>query len=344
MKKDRLAFDFGIPSPRLLARARVTNPAELLWSAEWERLHRLCRERTSDHAGPSSDFESFASIVARLSEMDGHPLQADTDAFWRTHFPDLPPLRGEGAVALWQAACRRLEDAPDIAALLPTTPWNCKLPTVVPIDLPQGARPMLDGDLLLETAAQDAQGFHDRILETVTSFAEAGCRQVSMTLPRSFSFVSPDVYHVSKALQTKKRTASEGFCLVSQLLRELSAACRRWDIALLLEIKCPAEEAMALLRHTEAQVGLPRLCWMCRDVSSWRLLLDFQAEPHENSVDMALFCADFLTDGEMHQALRCVAARLPIDHLRLVTGADAPLLPFAQARVLENLEKMRKKL
>ncbi len=344
MKKDRFAFDFGVPSPSLLSCKRVTNPAELLWSAEWERLHILCHEKTSDHAGPPSDFEAFASIAARLSEMDGHPMQKDTDALWAAYFPDLPPLRGERAVELWREACRHLEMAPDVAAFLPAAPWNCKLPTVEPMELPQGARPMLDGDLLLETTAQDVHEWHARISEAVTANANAGCRQVFMTLPRAFSFVPPDVYHVSKALQAKKRTAAEEACLVAQLLRELSAACREKDLILLLTVACRGEEAVALLRHTEAQVGLPHICWMCRDPLSWNPLLELQAEPHEKPMDMALFCADLVTDGEMREALRRTAARLPIDRLQLVTGTDACLLPFAQARVLENFENMRKNL
>ncbi len=341
MRTDAFLFDYGAISQMREPGKRLTNPGELLWNDAWEALCLLCglpqRQR--------SDYEAFCAIAEMLPLLSGHPMQKDFYAFWNTHFSDLPIPTEENAAALWRILSDRFFEAPvSYHSFLPRTAWNALVPSLAVRELPENACPMLNGDLLSATLAVSASAWHEELEELVEGFANAGCRQVRLSLPRELVFVSPDPYHVTLALGQKKKTEEHRSCLTAQLLRELCAVCRARELTLLLSVSCPADVAVALLQYAKERVGLPHIVLTSAERERICELPTVLLGMPASSCSIALPVSLAPSDGELEEMLAVLAARYPIERLFLITAGDALFLPHAQSRIAKCCEKIQKNL
>lgn len=331
--KDLFASDYGEVSRDFFSVGYVSNAAELIRGEETYRLLRLCGLEGCERGELLSDWELFFSFCKAYPLLRGHLAAERKCAILRAYTDAALPFSEETAEALWRKSTECFSDAPLLASALlqREVPWLCdgqELPENLPDSLPV----VLSADFLAARTGERYGDWHARILSVTERFSSAHCVGVLLRIPSDFSFEEPNIYAVGEALAGRRERGASGL-LLSQLAREVSAACALHRLPLLVEFSC-GRAAAALLRYEHRSVGLGELCVSARMPEARDALLDFATE---KSIRIALRLPDVPTESEMEAAVESMAARYPIGRVRLITGADLRESGEAQTRAEDLL-------
>lgn len=338
MNRVRFTCDYGwIPLPFLQLRF-VTNPTELLWSEDCARLLRLCGCHKSEIGAAASDYERFQTLCRMFPLMKGHPMYDYIPSLLGEYFPTAPMPSPNTCDLLWnEISDELLKRQCSPLDFLPKESVSCLLPTLdIPL-LPPNLTPMLDAALLSEMPAASWQDWRSRVEQTVKHFVVHGARTVRFMLKRDFAFVRPDIYHVERALMSRRRSAEEVCLLQSQLFRDLCEICKHNEAGILLEADCAERDAVALLKYTMRSVGMPRLDW-CAVGACAEGLTDEQAGVRDFDMRRCLRLSDVLTDAALYDTIRKIAVNYPSGNLGIVTACDLRYLSAARKKASDALD------
>ena len=337
MNGERFFDDYGVIPQSFLRLSTVRNATELLWSDEWERLLRLCGIPEREIDGRASDYERFAALCRAFPLLDGHPMQFYLKSFLGAYFPTLPMPSSDTCVELWREIADKLLQKPcKPTDFLPSRePISCLMSTLEVPELPPSLLPMLNADLFLKDGGT-YRAWRERIGTVIQQFCQNGARAVRITLARTFAFVQPDLYHVELAL--KKPSSAEKDILTWQLFRELCEVCQSLSMTLLVEIHCQPQEAVALLRYAQKNVGLPTVNWSA-DPAAAREILAFQAEARGVCMNWCLRSGEYLTEDALASAIKVAASCYPAGRLQFLTALDLRFSRFEQKRIAAVLQK-----
>ena len=249
-------------------------------------------------------------------------------------------LQAENAPEIWKTMCDRLLEQPLSPQDLVEGDWLCDALSV-PSELPERVTPTLNANLLLETTAKKATDWSAEIAATVSHFKENRCQKIVLHLQDDFTFVTPSLYHVDRALSLAKKDREATNLLTCQLVRELCIVAQKEDILLVLDCRAHPDALVSLLEYVEESVGLPFVCWTTREIKDAHTLLTFTAKPHKREVLAALPYEIVMTNDELSSAIKSWQVRYPIGKLCFVTACDLRQTPYAQAS-LENMLKNTK--
>lgn len=335
--------DYGTLPPAYFEKATITNPIELFWSDELLSLLRLCGAKEEMIGERASDYDRFLALTRALPLLEGHPTRAWIASMLEEYFnlKELPPQ--ETAPDAWQKLCNCLLENPLSTKHLVSGAWLCDCLTI-PSKLPEHITPVLNADLLLTTQAKTAAAWSEEIAATVSHFAQNRCQKIVLHLPHDFTFVTPSIYHVGRALTLAKKERETINLLTSQLLRELCVAAQRHNLLLVLICQNNATAACKLLNYCEAGVGLPRICWCVGEARESHALLDFSAQAHKNEIFAALPYDCVMTEQELLDSIASWKTRYPVGRLCFVTARDLRQTPFAQMHIEEMLKNAKTKI
>ena len=338
MEKPCFAGDYGVIPTAFLQLQSITNATELLWSKDWERLLRLCGEEERMIDTRASDYERFAALCRAYPKLTGHPMKQYLQAFLKAHFPALPEPSPDTCEHLWREIANALAERDCTPRdFLCRTPMFCLVSEPTSCALPSHLRPLPDAEMLLHTSARTYRDWSTYIENLLEAFLQKGARAVRILLDSSYTFVLPDVYHVEKAL-SRVGGVGERNLLLSQLFRELCAACRKYTVELFIEADCAPAEAVALVRYAQKSVGLPILSW-CAQGDTAAALIAFQSDAARETITRSLRTRDALTEEALRQTITEEAQRYPLGCMRFLTAQDLRFSTFEQERVWKVLQK-----
>lgn len=338
MNFDPFLPDYGILPSEYFERSAISNPIELFWSDDLLALLRLCGAKEELIGERASDYDRFLSLCRALPLLEGHPTRTWIMALLEKYF-DLQELPTEENVAqIWQMFCDYLLESPIAPKDLIEGEWLCDGLTV-PGVLPKNVTPVLNGNLLLETAGKKAMAWSAEIGATVEHFVNNGCKKISLQLQKDFAFVLPSIYHVDRALSLTKRDREAINLLTCQLMRELCMVAQKYDLLLVLVCKGDPVALASLLEYAEESVGLPRICWSTSGAREAHALLDFTAKSHKGEMLAALPYECVMTQNEFSSEVESWKMRYPVGRLCFITARDLRQTPFAQAHIERMLKK-----
>lgn len=343
MNFNRFIADYGILPSAYFERSAISNPTELFWSDDLHALLRLCGEREETIGERASDYDRFAALCRALPSLEGHPARAWIASVLEKYFhlKELPTE--DNTAAVWKTLCETLMQNPISPCDLVSGSWLCDSLTV-PNGLPKHIMPVLNANLLLDTAVQTATAWSEEIEKTVSHFAVHGCQKIVLHLPTGFDFAAPSLYHIDRALSLRKRDRETANLLLCQLVRELCTMAQRNDLLLVIVCKGNPSALARLLEYAEANVGLPCLCWSVCDARGAHALLEFSAQAHKNPIFAALPYNTVMTQTELLAAIEAYQVRYPVGKLSFVTARDLRQTSFAQAHIEDMLGKTKIKI
>ena len=297
---------------------RATNLTELVWNDEIEGLLRMCGEEESFIGGMASDYERFCALSRSVHLLQGHPFLHHLSCFLREVLEIPLFLSIEDAEVIWRLGADRL-----LERSLSKEDWQTfavrqqekfTLPTPRSFDISR----FFKGNHLLNTKATSWDAWRIELQALCQDAFEKGFSGMTLVLPKDFSFVSPDPYHVGLSLQKKKKENADDAFLLAQLMRFLSEKCLQRDQILLLRVECDPLQAVKLVSYTEDRVGLPSLIWNVTPLVDPEPLLRWNAVKHQNVVGCALCRRDYECDDQWNEALQGYAERYPIGRLQVI--------------------------
>ena len=265
-----------------------SNVTEWIWSEELTSLLRMCGEKDAAIGADASDYERFCALCRSADLLRGNPTVHRISCLLSALLRCPVSLSAENAEVLWQksAALLWLSETPDVlredfamaAPAAPSVDWCARL----------ALSAFFDGNQFLNTSQRSWSDWRNEMLERCGNLLDENARGVSLTLPTSFVFSSPNPYQVGRVLQSETREDADQNLLIAQLVRFFSEECLRRDRALLCRVECTSLEAVKLFAYTEGQVGLPRLLWSLADLQEIDALIAFCGMPHQKPVEAAL--------------------------------------------------------
>ena len=334
MQQDFFAYDF-VASAFHSWKQPITNPMDLIARAPLRALLQACQNTESALPSGASDYELFRALCVASPMLWGHPLPKRLAFLLKNGFGISSPLSVDGCDAVWKACTENLCEHPTTAwdlscRLLSSSSLRCLLsPTDLSEDLPVNAEPVLDGAALCNTSASTWEAWKDEMEETLSRFADVGCRSAFYQLPKQYVDAEPNVYTVGQVLSQQKTGES---LLQAQAFRFLSKACAERGWHLVLRVNCRAEDALALLTRTERTVGLPTLVWSTASAETRDALLDFTLQAHQKAVRCGICLSNYPSDDELSLAISAYAARYPFGGLAIFSGSDLLGMAYARAR------------
>lgn len=340
---NRFLPDYGVLPSAYFQRSAISNPIELFWSDDLCSLLRLCGEREENIGEGASDFDKFKAILRALPLLEGHPTRAWIASLLEEYFDLKEFPQAENAPEIWKLLCNNLLKNPLAPQDLVKGDWLCDCLTV-PNNLQKHITPVLNANLLLETTAKKATDWSAEIAATVSHFKKNRCQKIVLQLPDDFTFVTPSLYHVDRALSLSKKDREATNLLICQLVRELSTVAQNEDMLLAFVCNSNPDALVSLLEYVEESVGLPRVCWSTRAAKEAHALLTFTAKPHKREVLAALPYEIVMTNDELSSAIKSWQVRYPIGKLCFVTACDLRQMSYARAHIDDMLQNSKTKL
>ena len=344
MEHAPFAFDYGILQEEVSPSRILTNLTELIWGDEIVRTLRLCGRSEKEIGATASDFEKWNGLCQSLPLLQGHWLPQYLSFVLRTCFSIDTPATPENAHALWRETSEQLQDAPrtlwqalqaqglgnEVHLRCGVARWQ---------SLPPGARPVWDLNESTKTSASSWETWKGAIEEQGRAFLSAGGQLLSLCLPATYCFSSPNPHLVGTILSKRERSNEDTSILLTQGIRGALMALTGEATLLHLRILGEAEEAVKLLSYLKTQVELPPLSWSC--AGDPLPMLRLASEASATTMLTALSAEDLLARALWERSLRALTSVTPLGRLQLFTAAEIRQLPFARAameRALDSLE------
>ncbi len=187
---------------------QATNITELLGKEKVETLLRLCGASPNPKGIRPSDYDLFYSLLVHLPLCKGHRIEQALEALQCRFFQGLS-LTPPNAQAIWQSMARALFEQPI------TLPPCYREATEAPFEELDPVFPR-DVTHLLYAPPCTVEAWEKQIQRMLSQNNETAI----LHLPLDFSFVSPNPYRVSLALQKEKREKGDQDLIACQLIRQ----------------------------------------------------------------------------------------------------------------------------
>ncbi len=344
MEHAQFVYDYGILPEEVSPSRILTNLTELIWGDEIVRTLRLCGRREREIGAAASDFEKWNTLCQSLPLLQGHWLPQYLSFVLKACFAIDTPATPENAHAFWRQTAEQLQAAPrtlwqalQAQGLGNEVHLRCNIARWQ--SLPREACPVWDLNELTKTSAPSWEAWKCSMEEQGRTFLQAGGRLLSLCLPATYRFSSPNPHLVGTILAKQERSNEDTSILLTQAIRGALVALNGEVPLLHLRISGNAEEAVKLLSYLNIQVGLPSLAWSCAEDPLPMLRL--ASEESFATMLTALSAEDLLARALWERSLRALTSITPRGRLQLFTAAEIRQIPFARAelgRALASLE------
>ncbi len=217
----------------------------------------------------ASDYDRFLALAAALPACVGHPRTMAIHLALAAATGIDRPLCPHTAQAHWQGFVSRhwYEDHPLEAEPLELTVPFAPCPLCPP---PVSTRLLADevfrfpGEMITAASEQDLIAW----TTTLTEALPPAGKPCLLTLPKEYTFVRPDPYHVGLALRrpAHERSGDEQALLLSQAARVLGETLTAHEDTLLLRVLTPsALEVLPLLTYLRDAGRLPDTVYLSED-------------------------------------------------------------------------------
>ncbi|MBR2721854.1 MAG: glucuronate isomerase [Clostridia bacterium] len=331
------SYDFGILASELRSAHCVRTVTDLLFDKDVEALLRLCEIPSHRFSEKASQYDKFCALCKACELAEGHPTALWCQVLLEKVFGIDLPLLPENCETIWQKSSVLLQETAmtwqaALERLYGQSPVRLLWQDADGLDeLPKNCVPVLDGSLFCQTNLDMSwQSFVASAQKTLDTFEEKGCRSVFFTLSEDYTFDEPNLYTVNQLLERQDPSLLQGDLWTTQVLRLLSAECKKRSWALCLRLHCDEGELLRLISYLQSSVGLCRLLFSASHPSAEQAMLDVQAREHGEEMTWALWRRDYPTTLSWKGALQSYRERYPIGRLQILTAANCYKTPFLQ--------------
>lgn len=305
----------------------ASNITELWQTEEKRRLIQLWSMTAGADAPTFSDYDQFAALCSMMPMLVGHTAERHCKFFLKEYYDCTLPIDEEHCEEIWHMIAEELLHEPrSVADLFHSNRrgikwllWERELPSK---PFPKGLVPMLSAKMLMEKTAPDWESWKHEADRVANDFSMLGCQRVYVCVPNGYTFSTPSLYAVERALTAKKRSFEDDCVLLSQTVRYLCALCIARGWKLFLSVDQNANESLALLEYCEKAVGLPSICWKTACVEAIDAMVAFSCRAHHSPCTPVFCASDYPSDAELRAALDAYAARYPLGLLQFASGGE----------------------
>ena len=314
-------------------------PSNLTECLDGEMLARVLHFTKAEDGMPTSAYERFRALAELSDELYLHPILDELSFVLCEGLGITETLTPTSCDRIWRRSAELLLEEADTAEKCRTLPsrrprsWQ-KDETPFSGDLSRQILPSLpELSSLAKTQACTRSAWEKEIADALEALQKQGKEHFLFTVPKDYTFVRPDPYHVDLALAERDRKGDLRDLLLSQCLRQLFLLSATHGITPVLYVQGRADAILDGLSFLGRSIPLPRLFIAAKSTEELIGAIERVAKERIPNVGFAIRPADHQTDADLRQAIHSAARRYPFGRLCFICTEEAP---FAAERRLRD--------
>ena len=316
-------------------------PSNLTECLDGEMLARVLHFTKGKDGMPTSAYERFRALAELSDELYLHPILDELSFLLCEGLGITETLTPTSCDRIWRKSAELLLEEADTAEKCLTLPsrrprsWQ-KDEAPFSGDL---SRQILPSSPELSSLAKarvcSRSAWEKEIADALEALRKQEREHFLFTVPKDYTFVRPDPYHVDLALAERDRKGDLLDLLLSQCLRQLFLLSATHGITPVLYVQGRADAILDGLSFLGRSIALPRLFIAAKSTEELIGAIERVAKERIPNVGFAIRPADHQTDADLKQAIHSAARHYPFGRLCFICTEED--VSFAERRLRDAL-------